>query len=37
MCAMEEQARRELIESGLGFTLVGRRVSNSIFDPARAK
>jgi len=38
MCATEEQARRELAEGGLGFTLVDGRVSNNTpFDPARAK
>ena len=36
MGAMEEQTRRELGRSGLGFTLVGKRVSN-MFDPTRAK
>jgi len=36
MCAMEEQARRELGRSWLGATLVGKRVSN-VFDPTRAK
>ena len=40
MCATKEQARRELAEGELGFTLVeldGRVSNNTPFDPARAK